>query len=174
MSTLQVENLIGPTSGSNANTVLIPSGQTLYAPGHVIQTVRTEYRTYASSTSTSFAATGLTAAITPSSTSSKILAKVIMNGMYLTGNARYIKIHLYKASSSVATLTTTAGYVSANDEPSYGVYSNVYEHLDSPSTTSATTYTVYWAVTAGTATINNYNTGSTSSLSSITLQEIAQ
>ena len=29
MSTLQVENLIGPTSGSNANKVIIPSGQTL-------------------------------------------------------------------------------------------------------------------------------------------------
>jgi hypothetical protein len=31
MSTLQVENLIGPTSGSNANKVIIPSGQTLDA-----------------------------------------------------------------------------------------------------------------------------------------------
>ena len=34
--TLQVENLIGPTSGANTNTVSIPSGQTLHAPGHVI------------------------------------------------------------------------------------------------------------------------------------------
>jgi len=33
MSTLQVENLIGPTSGSNANKVIIPSGQTLDASG---------------------------------------------------------------------------------------------------------------------------------------------
>ena len=35
--TLQVENLIGPTSGANTNTISIPSGQTLHAPGHVIQ-----------------------------------------------------------------------------------------------------------------------------------------
>ena len=41
--TLQVENLIGPTSGSNANKVLIPSGQTLDASegfippaGHIV------------------------------------------------------------------------------------------------------------------------------------------
>ena len=34
--TLQVENLIGPTSGANTNIVSIPSGQTLHAPGHVI------------------------------------------------------------------------------------------------------------------------------------------
>ena len=33
MSTLQVENLIGQTSGSNANKVIIPSGQTLDASG---------------------------------------------------------------------------------------------------------------------------------------------
>lgn len=38
-STLQVENIIGPTTGSNADTVLIPSGQELHASGHVVQTV---------------------------------------------------------------------------------------------------------------------------------------
>ena len=35
--TLTVQNIEGPSSGANANTVLIPSGQTLHAPGHVIQ-----------------------------------------------------------------------------------------------------------------------------------------
>ena len=42
--TLQVENLIGPTSGANTNTVSIPSGQTLDASegfippaGHIVQ-----------------------------------------------------------------------------------------------------------------------------------------
>jgi hypothetical protein len=45
MSTLQVENLIGPTSGSNANKVIIPSGQTLHAPGHVIQVKCVEWDT---------------------------------------------------------------------------------------------------------------------------------
>lgn len=36
-SELTVQTLRGPTSGANADTVLIPSGQTLHAPGHVIQ-----------------------------------------------------------------------------------------------------------------------------------------
>ena len=45
MSTLQVENLIGPTSGSNANKVIIPSGQTLHAPGHAIQVKCVEWDT---------------------------------------------------------------------------------------------------------------------------------
>ena len=40
-SELTVQTLRGPTSGTNANKVLIPSGQTLHAPGHVIQVVST-------------------------------------------------------------------------------------------------------------------------------------
>tara|TARA_R110000851_G_scaffold228213_1_gene380983 strand:- start:33 stop:563 length:531 start_codon:yes stop_codon:yes gene_type:complete len=77
MSTLQVENLIGPTSGSNANTVLIPSGQTLHAPGHVIQM---QTATFAgngnTTTSTSFMNTGVTVNITPQFSTSKILVIV--------------------------------------------------------------------------------------------------
>jgi hypothetical protein len=58
MSTLQVENLIGPTSGSNANKVIIPSGQTLDASGGTLvpsagQVVKTEkYVLSSSSTQT--------------------------------------------------------------------------------------------------------------------------
>ena len=58
MSTLQVENLIGPTSGSNANKVIIPSGQTLDASngfvapaGSVVQTVVWEIPATSRSTS---------------------------------------------------------------------------------------------------------------------------
>ena len=36
MSTLFVENLKGPTSGSNANKVTIPSGQTLTVSGGMV------------------------------------------------------------------------------------------------------------------------------------------
>ena len=63
MSTLQVENLIGPTSGSNANKVIIPSGQTLDASngfvapvGHVIQSVLWKMTPVVKSTSGSWAA----------------------------------------------------------------------------------------------------------------------
>ncbi len=162
MSILKVDSL----QASSAARVL--------SPGHVVQTVRTGYSTYASSTSTSFAATGLTATITPTSTSSKILIGVKMNGMYLSVVAGYIVLELYRGSSSIKRLSTTSGYRTSGDEASYGVYTNSYEHLDSPSTTSATTYTVYWKVTSGTAFINNYNLLNGDSLSSITLQEIAQ
>jgi len=156
------------------DTLQPATGARVLSVGHTIQTVRTGYSTYASSTSTSFAATGLTATITPTSTSSKILIDVKMNGMYMTAVAGYIVLELYRGSSSIKRLSTTSGYRSSGDEPSYGVYTNCYDHLDSPSTTSATTYTVYWKVTSTTAYINNYNLLNGDSLSSITLQEIAQ
>ena len=37
--TLTVQTLQGPTTGSDANTVIIPSGHNLHSPGHVIQVV---------------------------------------------------------------------------------------------------------------------------------------
>ena len=37
MSTLHVENLKGLSSGGNANKIIVPSGQTLTAPGHIVQ-----------------------------------------------------------------------------------------------------------------------------------------
>ena len=40
MSTLHVENLKGLSSGGNANKIIVPSGQTLLAPDHIVQTVQ--------------------------------------------------------------------------------------------------------------------------------------
>jgi len=164
MSTLSVDTIQGKTT---AGTVAFPSGVT-------IQTVRTEYRTYASITSTSFVATGLTGTITPKFSNSKILITVFINGMFNNGSAKFISLSLYKASSSIAVLDTAVGYNTASDEINYGIHSNVYQHEDSPSTTSATTYTVYWKTSASTAVINNWNSSTGDSLSTITLQEIKQ
>ena len=41
--TLQVENIIGPTTGANTNKVIIPTGQLLSAPGHPVQTIQTTH-----------------------------------------------------------------------------------------------------------------------------------
>ena len=55
MSTLHVENLEGLSSGGNANKIIVPSGQTLHAPGHVIQMQKAGISGNASTTSsTSF------------------------------------------------------------------------------------------------------------------------
>jgi hypothetical protein len=89
MSTLQVENLIGPTSGSNANKVIIPSGQTLDASaatlvpsaGQVVQCVQ-YYDPSASSeqtTSTSLVSSIVHKTITPKYSDSKIVIQLSLS-----------------------------------------------------------------------------------------------
>lgn len=54
MSTLHVENLKGLSSGSNANKIIVPSGQTLVpSAGQVIQRVHTTWNDETSNTSNS-------------------------------------------------------------------------------------------------------------------------
>ena len=164
MSILKVDTINEKTSG---NGVAIP--------GHIIQTVRSEYRAYAAVASSSFSATGLTSTITPKFSNSKILITLIINGLFKNNSAQYMPLSLYKGTSSIAVLDTSVGYNTAGDQINYGIHSNVYQHEDSPSTTSATTYTLYWRSSDGNAIgINNYNLVNGDSLSTITLQEIAQ
>ena len=72
MSTLIVENLKGPTTGSNANKIIVPSGQTLDASegftppaGHVVNVTRWTTSSFngssSSNTYTTIASTSLTA-----------------------------------------------------------------------------------------------------------------
>ena len=87
MSTLET-NLIQPstgttlTLGASGDTVTIPSGGKLTAPGHVIQAIcTTKTDTYSesiSSRATGSAITGLTATITPTSASSKLLVFAVL------------------------------------------------------------------------------------------------
>jgi hypothetical protein len=75
--TLTVQNLQGPTSGSNANKVIVPSSHELYAAGHVVQVVQGTLGTTASGSTATGANTyydsGLEATITPKSVDSKVL-----------------------------------------------------------------------------------------------------
>ena len=157
------------------DTLQPATASAIHNAGTIIQTVRSEYRTYTTVASSSFSATGLTGTITPKFSNSKILITLLINGLFKTSSANYIALSLYKASSSIAVLDTSVGYNTAGDEINYGIHSNCYQHEDSPSTTSATTYTLYWRSSdAGTIGINNYNVLNGDSLSTITLQEIAQ
>jgi len=164
MSILKVDNINEKTTGNG-----------VHIPGHIIQTVRSEYRTYTTVASSAFSATGLTGTITPKFSNSKILITLFVNGLFKNNNGQFMALSLYKGTSSIAVLDTSVAYNTAGDEVNYGIHTNCYQHEDSPSTTSATTYTLYWRSSdAGTIGINNYNLLNGDSLSTITLQEIAQ
>ena len=161
-SELYVETLKGLTSGANANKVIIPSGQTLYAPGHVIQVVQTSITTEESFTSTSFTATANSVSITPSSASSKILVTAVVP--IQTPASGLITYTLYRDTTNLGDASTGFGrfYDSSRD------INAVMTYLDSPATTSAITYAVYMKITENTGYSNI-----SGARSSIIVQEIA-
>ena len=71
-SELEVTTIRGLSSGADANKIIVPSGQTLSAPGHVIQIVNTGTANQISTTSTSDVDTGVSLNITPKFTTSKL------------------------------------------------------------------------------------------------------
>ena len=117
------------------------------SPGHVIQTVSSTLTSTATGTGTSIVDTGLTATITPSSTSSKIY----VNGYISIGTEAYLvycwlvrgstQILKGDAASNRPVVTFTHGAYAGSNEI-YNITTAPFSYLDSPSTTSATTYKI--------------------------------
>ena len=106
MGTLTVQTLQAPTSGANANKVLIPSGHTLDvsagtlvpSSGQILQYKAGTTTSYTTHTSTSFSATNLKIDITPKSASSYFVFQVnFVNWWSESAPAEnYTKVTLYK------------------------------------------------------------------------------
>ena len=103
--------------------------------GKVLQVISANDSTTRSTNSTSFtdASSTLTATITPSSTSSKVLIMMSIGTYKKAGGAQFITI--YRDSTNLA---NNDGFVANNGVNNN--YSTAVVHLDSPNTTSATTY----------------------------------
>ena len=168
-SELTVQTLRGPTSGTNANTVLIPSGQTFHAPGHMIQVVQGTYATRIQISTGTYTFTGLTASITPKFNNSKILVQIEQQGcLAINANTGDINMRLQRNSSDIYKFALGYYYGMSNQFRS-GI-SGCY--LDSPATTNATVYrTMFAANDGGSCAVQNDNANN---VSTITLMEIAQ
>ena len=162
---------------SSSITGLAPVGG-LSSPqtGSVLQVVYAQTTTRTVGTSTSYVdISGLTASITPSSSSSKIL--VLVNYSLGTANSTdggesSIGVNLIRGSTQIYEITRAIDLRAAV----YGGESNVYTsggftHLDSPATTSSTTYKCQ--VRENLNFNRSYDISAGSSPSSITLLEIA-
>jgi hypothetical protein len=172
MSTLHVENLKGLSSGGNANKIIVPSGQTLHATGHVIQTVSTNLGADHSYSSSSTAETNiLTLNITPKFNTSKVL--VLCNlGLYLNSSAAVSRgdLGIRRDSTLVRGRDDAGGEGFFRDSSGhFKSYMTVFNFLDSPATTSAITYKAFHKG-------NDYNAGGHFSqhYTSMSLMEIAQ
>ena len=153
MGTIFVDNLEPQsgttlTLGASGDTLTIPSGCTISNSGtasgfgKIGQIVTATTSTEVSNTSTSYADVGLSASITPTSTSSKVFVIVSASLAGTTGsgaNNLLSLIQLVRGSTSIAEYLGTR-IDNVTNMQSGGACS--YTDLDSPSTTSATTYKV--------------------------------
>ena len=136
--------------------------------GTVLQVVSATYAVEVSTTGGSYIDTGLTADITPSSTSSKILVHINQNGVSKGAGNGGVYGQLVRGASALATLAANVAYTATEEWNRIGAgWSSSY--LDSPATTSATTYkTQFYAFNSVIAYVQQSEATST-----ITLMEIA-
>jgi hypothetical protein len=138
--------------------------------GKVLQIVYASYATEVVNSTSTYADTGLTATITPSSATSKVLVLVTQNGVgKQAGNASSgCNVRLSLPGGSTIQFGYAVGYDGTSIERFHGSVS--YDYLHSPATTSAITYKTQFAnfANASSVTVQNDNNAS----SSIVLLEI--
>jgi len=168
------------TLGGSSSTITIPSGATITNSGtatgfgggkigQVIQTVSTA----SSSISTTSFADVITAAITPSATSSKILIDFRLGG-YNPGAAMDIFFRVLRDSTTLQTGTAGQGTAcqsagTPNSDRGDGGFS--INFLDSPNSTSSITFHLQTKVSGSSYTFNSKG-GSYSTISTLTLMEV--
>jgi hypothetical protein len=161
---------LGITDGTIVNADINASaaiaGTKLSGAGKVLQVVNATYSTDTSTTSTSYVDTGLTATITPSSASNKILI-IVSQAFGKSSTNSYVDINLLRAGTSI--VSDWVNNLAFTNNTASAAYGHSLNYLDSPNTTSATIYkTQFLSPTA-----SSVQTQINNSVSSITLIEIA-
>jgi hypothetical protein len=115
------------------------------AGGKVVQIVTATNSTQAANSTTTFADTGLTATITPTSASNQVLVFANQNGIQKTGsNAdNALNLRLVRGATTISNIAQQSLYTGTALDLLGSTISTVY--LDSPATTSATTYKTQFA-----------------------------
>jgi hypothetical protein len=135
--------------------------------GKVLQVVNATYGTQTNNSTSTFADTGLTATITPTSATSKVLVLVNQSGLGKDTNDADLQLRLVRDATTLILIEGIAAWTNSSTKNYVGGASASY--LDSPATTSATTYkTTFCSETNVAKVVVNAN----SSVSTITLLEI--
>ena len=156
------------TLPDEAGTVLTSASTANFPAGSVLQVVNSVTVTRDITASASWVATGITASITPISTSSKIFIIVSTSGNVNNTSSHNLYYSLFRNSTNLGHANYGMGEIRgitvnirAPINPSY---------LDSPSTTSSVSYTLHFYSNGGSTVEIPGNAGQTRS---ITLMEIA-
>tara|TARA_B100000123_G_scaffold91224_1_gene66276 strand:- start:301 stop:900 length:600 start_codon:yes stop_codon:yes gene_type:complete len=147
-----------PSSSGNTRVLTLPdTGNITLGAGKLLQVVSTTKTDSFTTTSTSYTdITGLSASITPSSSSSKVYVIVHVNSAATT---RYASFRLVRGSTNIAigtditgsqeAVTFTAGSNTSNSYDNLILRNQSMAILDTPSTTSATTYKLQGRINYG-------------------------
>jgi len=172
MSQLKVNSIVpagGLPSGSNGGII------------QVKQTIKKDVFTFTQTVSSGYIdLTGLSVAITPSSSSNKIL--VVSNVYNGASNNAVVFFRLLRGSTFIEQPSGTSSGGANYNAHAFSYYDNTYQDsttwsiLDSPATTSETTYKIQTCVTGNTGCINAYAGGSQNNyfgISMITAYEVS-
>ncbi len=137
--------------------------------GTVLQVVNATDSTQLSTSSTSYVDTGLSASITPTSATSKILIFVEQTGVGKNAgdSSQRVALNILRNSTQIVQFELGAGYTGSSVVNVFGGSGSTY--LDSPATTSSVTYKTQIKGFAGVNVYANYD----NCTSTITLMEIA-
>jgi hypothetical protein len=130
--------------GSTGQVLTVAGGVPTWATpagggGKVLQVVQATYSTQTSNSTSTYADTGLTANITPSSATSKVLVFYSLAASKSSGNSgNGLNLKLLRGATVIAGYESVGlGYTGTTIQSNFNV---AQQYLDSPATTSATTY----------------------------------
>ncbi len=131
------------TLPTTSGTVLTNGTNTNFPAGTVLQVVYGTTSTEVTTSSSSYVDTGLTASITPSSASNKILVLANIAGIFRdTTSGSFMAFQLVRGSTGIGQFQYTLGYINASNFIGTTGSTSI---LDSPSSTSSTTYKVQFS-----------------------------
>jgi len=173
---------VGLPTGGATGTVLTKASSTDYdtiwsLPGKILQVVQSTTSTATTVASTTFTDTGLTATITPTLNTSKILVMAVQQVQSSrTANSAATGLRLLRDATTIFDFDNNAGFNSSlmetNQNFSHFIQARVpVIYLDTPSTNSATTYKLQGRVNT-TANSGTSIFQQNSSISSIILMEV--
>ena len=140
--------------------------------GSVLQVVNATSSTEYSTSSATFVATGFTASITPSSSSSKILLTARVPVRSNNSQSPYGSVSWYRGGSALITTNTYEGGATTSAGNQQDIRLVVPQFiLDSPATTSSVTYSLYFVCNSGAGSM--YVNPNSAFTTSIILMEIA-
>jgi hypothetical protein len=162
-SKIIVNEISAPTTGANANKVIIPSGVTLDASGgglttpsgHIIQVVTARSEGPAiSSTSTGFVNSGLGISITPKFATSKIVVETSFTSTSSSGNSANagtnFKFFKSIAGGAYSSIRSGNGFLEYSSDS--GNYNHSVAHMIeeiSPNTTGVVAFRIYYRTLSG-------------------------